>query len=148
MKVFNLPSRRFRRYLVPGRLNDVLALIQVLAFDPYAHRSEKGLQEELQGEPQSADTWTMVAQAHPEFFRVNKDQNLGISLIARHVISPKENGTRDLPPEFIGRLLSAAIDLHDRQVKLAERWTYLVPIWVAFVGGLFLLASIWLKKIL
>jgi len=89
-----------------------------------------------------------VAQSHPEFFRVNKEQNLGISLVARHVIPPKENGTQELPPEFVGRLLSAAIDLHDRQVKLAERWIYLIPLWVAFMGGLFLLASLWLKKFL
>jgi len=56
MSIFNLPSRRFRRYLQPGRLNDVLALIQVLAFDMYSHRSERGLQEELQGKPQSVET--------------------------------------------------------------------------------------------
>ncbi|MCP4901720.1 MAG: hypothetical protein GY906_32555, partial [bacterium] len=26
-----------------------------------------------------------------------------------------------------------AVDLHDRQVRLAERWIYLVPIWVALI---------------
>ena len=148
MSIFNLPSRRFRRYLNPGRLTDVLALIQVLAFDKYAHRSENGVQDELQGKPQSAETWTEVAQAHPEFFRVRTDETLGVSLVARHVLPPKEDGNRALPPEFVGRLLTAAIDLHDRQVKLAERWIYLVPLWVAFIVGLFSLVAIWLKKIL
>jgi hypothetical protein len=38
---------------------------------------------------------------------------------------------------FIGMrsLLQAAIDIHDRQVRRCERWTYLVPIWVALIAG-------------
>jgi hypothetical protein len=146
MRILKLPSRKFRTYLITGRLNDVLALIQVLAFDPYAHRSESGIQDELQGAPHSAETWTMIAKAHPEFFRVNTNEKLGISLVARHVIPVDKNKKRELPPEFIGRLLSAAIDLHDRQVKLAERWTYLIPIWVALIGGIFMIGSLLLKS--
>ena len=38
-----------RPYLKPGRLADVLALIQVLAFDPHAHRSEAGVIEKELG---------------------------------------------------------------------------------------------------
>src|SRR6266568_6340760 len=119
-----LPSRRFTRYLVPGRLADVLALIQVLALDEHSHRSEDGLRRELQGIPQSAETWAPVAQSHPEFFRFRPEGEHRISLVARHVLPKNEAGLRALPPEFAGRLLDAAIDLHDRQVKLAERWTY------------------------
>jgi hypothetical protein len=38
-------------YLADGRLADVLALIQVLALDSAAHRSEEGIASELQGAP-------------------------------------------------------------------------------------------------
>ena len=136
MKFFNLPSNGFRRYTKPGRLTDILALIQVLGFDEYRHRSEKGVKEELQGKPASAETWTKVAQEHPEFFRVRSDEGLGISLVARHVLPKNEDGKYVMPPEFVGRLLSAAIEIYDRQVKLAERWTYLMPIYVILIGGL------------
>jgi hypothetical protein len=42
-----------RPYTKPGRLADVLALIQVLAFDPHAHRSEPGIIERELGHPSS-----------------------------------------------------------------------------------------------
>jgi hypothetical protein len=61
------------------------------------------------------------------------------------VLPKNEAGTRVLPPEFAGRLLDAAIDLHDRQVKLAERWIYLIPIWVACLAGIFSLLAVLLK---
>jgi len=48
-----LRKRPFKSYLVPGRLQDVMALIQVLGLDEHAHRSEDGLQSELQGTPSS-----------------------------------------------------------------------------------------------
>jgi hypothetical protein len=46
-----------RPYTKPGRLADVLASIQVLALDYNPKRSEKGMQESLQGPPKSADSW-------------------------------------------------------------------------------------------
>ena len=157
MRFFNLPSRHFNRYLEPGHLADVLALIQVLAFDEHVHRSEgsnkgkdrRGLQYELEGEPTSASssTWKEIAKSHPEFFRVDSKPGSvhSISLVARHVAPKDDSGVRALPPEFVGLLLETAINLYDRQVKLAERWTYLIPIWVTLVGSLFSLFAILLK---
>src|SRR5215472_1052338 len=140
-----IPSRRVedRQYLKVGRLADVLALLQVLALDPYSHRSEDGLQSELQGPPKSEIDWTSVAKEHPEFFRVKVKQEGGssISLIARHVLPKTEQGTRELSPEFVGQLITSAVDLHDRQLKRNERWTYLVPIWVALLAGIFTLGT-------
>lgn len=56
---------------------------------------------------------------------------------------------RQLPSEFVGQLIEAAINLHDRQLRRSERWTYLVPIWVALIaaiGGIVAgLASVVLK---
>jgi hypothetical protein len=51
-----------KKYSDPNRLADVMALIQVLALDEHAHRSEDGLQKELQGLPRSVKTWKEVAQ--------------------------------------------------------------------------------------
>jgi hypothetical protein len=142
-----LPSRKNTKYLKTGRLPDVLALIQVLALDPMTYRSETGnaeekvlgLQGELQGIPASESTWTAIAKEHPEFFRVNIDRESAVSLVARHVIPKNEKGKRVLPNEFVGKLLELAVDLHDRQIKLAERWTYLIPIWASLIGALVIL---------
>jgi hypothetical protein len=94
-----------KQYLNPNRLADVLALIQVLALDEHVHRSEDGLQSELQGQPKSGRSWTEIARSHPEFFRVRPQGD------------------------------------HKR----SERWTYLVPIWVALITGLFVLGAVALK---
>ncbi len=134
---FPFARKEDKQYLEIGRLADVLALIQVLALDLHAHRSESGLQEELQGSPRSANTWEKVARRHPEFFRVRQEGEHRVSLIARHVLPKTEQGTRELPSEFAGQLITAAVDLHDRQLRRSERWTYLVPIWVALIAGIF-----------
>jgi hypothetical protein len=141
--MFDLPSRHQKKYLKEGRLPDVLALIQVLALDSSTHRSEagkaekiKGLQGELQGTPASAATWTKVAEEHPEFFRVNLEKDSAVSLVGRHVTPKNADGVRVLAPEFIGKLMELAVDLHDRQVKLAERWVYLMPILAASIAAL------------
>ena len=109
----------------------------MLGLDEQSHQSEDGLQSELQGIPRSASTWVDVAQAHPEFFRVKPEGEHRLSLVARHVTPKNERDVRHLPPEFIGKLMQAAIDLHDRQIRPDERWAYWVPILVALLAGLF-----------
>src|SRR5439155_17286733 len=78
-------------YLKQNRLADVLALIQILAFDEQSHRSVEQLNSELQGKPQSATSWKNIAKEHSEFFRfsleqdkLHEDKGHTISLIARH----------------------------------------------------------------
>lgn len=138
-------------YTIPGRLQDVLALIQVLALDVHAHRSEAGMIEELQGIPSSSKTWTGLALEHPEFFRVSLEGDHLLSLVARHVIPRDEKGLRNMPPDFTFRLLQTAIDLHDRQVNAAERWKAFLPLWAALIGGAFgtisTLLTLWFAKL-
>jgi hypothetical protein len=123
-----------KRYSIPNRLADVLALIQVLALDTYTHRSEKGIQKELQGCPRSANTWGTLALEHPEFFRVAKDQELSISLVARHVSG--EASMQQLDVSFIGKLLGAAIELHDREENRRVGWrSILMPLVGVVLGG-------------
>src|SRR5260370_10019354 len=94
-----------RQYLNSSRLADVLGLIQVLALDQHAHRSEEGLKSELQGLPRSGLSWTEIARAHPEFFRVRPGGDHTVSLIARHVLPKDHQGIRQLPSDFAGQLI-------------------------------------------
>jgi len=72
--------------LIPGRLEDVLALIQVLAMAEYENRGEGGLEKELVGKPLSADSWIELVKQHREFFRVSKSPSAPSAvLIARYL---------------------------------------------------------------
>lgn len=113
-----------KRYSVTNRLADVLALIQVLALNTLAYRSESDLQKELQGIPKSAGEWTTVAVEHPEFFRVDIKDARSISLVARHT-NPQEHS--QLGSDFIGKLLNAAIHLHDRETGRRAIWRTVGP---------------------
>jgi hypothetical protein len=133
-------------YTNPNRLADVMALIQVLALHRYGERSEKGLAEEMQGAPHSGSTWKEIAQQHPEFFRVNDADKLGVSLVSRYVLPRDEKGKRELSPDFVSTLLQTAINLHDRQMNRAYRWTVYIPIVVAVTAGVFTLFGILLRS--
>ena len=133
-------------YTKPDRLADVLALIQVLSLDRHAHRSEDGLVEELQGVPKSDESWTTVAGEHPEFFRVRAEGTNRVSLVARHVLPKGEDGTRELTPELVGKLLQAALEIHDRQLERAYHWKAYIPIVVVLTAGVFTIFGIFLKS--
>lgn len=125
------------KYLKEGRLEDVLALIQVLALDKDSHRSEEGLKSELPARPSSSDSWLQLAKEHQEFFRVVDGKNHPISLVTRHVSDEAGQKRPPLSPEHTQTLLNSAIELHDRQIRRSQRWTVLIPIWVAVIGGIF-----------
>lgn len=111
-----------------------------------AFRSSRNAREE---------DYSRDSRKHPEFFRVavaKGDKDVSVSLVARHV-TPKDEaqGQRILPTAFIRLLMQTAIDLHDREVRAAERWHYLIP---SVVGGIItgfftvaaVVAAVWLKK--
>lgn len=131
------------KYLKDGRLEDVLALLQVLALDKDSHRSESGLKAELSDKPKSAETWLSLAQEHQEFFRVVGSKKLPVSLVLRHVSDLEQNKRPPLSPEQAQSLLNTAIELHDRQLKRSQRWTVLIPIWVAVIGAMITLLKVW-----
>ncbi len=125
----------FSKYLKAGRLADVLALMQVLALDKDVYRSEQGLKEELQGNPNSAGSWLDVGAEHPEFFRVSREREHPVSLVARHV-TPKIGEIRTLPPGFLDTLVRTAVDLHDREARrLDRRWQIFQAVLSGFAGG-------------
>jgi hypothetical protein len=140
-------------YHNPERLADVMALIQVLALAAETRRSEKGLGDDLQRYPRSADSWTQLAEGHPEFFRVraadargNKD-DYRVSLVARAVVPRGAEDHREpLSSDLLGKLLDIAISLHDRDKARTDQWKALLPIAVAIVAGLFAIAAALLKS--
>ena len=133
-------------YTNPDRLADVMALIQVLALHGYRHRSDKGLTDTMQGSPRSAAAWQEIAQQHPEFFRVNTEERLSVSLVSRHVLPKDDNGRRELPSDFTSILLETAMNLHDRQIEQANRWKTYIPIVVAVTAGAFTIFGIFLQS--
>ena len=138
--------RSKKKYLRKSRLEDVLALIQVLALDKDSHRSEVGLKTELPARPNSGDTWMQVAKEHQEFFRVVEGKKHPISLVTRHVSEESGDKRPPLSPENTQALLNAAIELHDRQIRRSQRWTVLIPIWAAIIGGIFVIVKTLLSK--
>jgi hypothetical protein len=141
-------SENASSYLRSGRLSDVLALIQVLALDEHAHRSEEGLFSELQGKPRSAGTWPAIAAEHSEFFRVKPDGEHHVSLIARHV-SPKVGDVRPpLSPDYTSKLLQLAVELHDREVRRNQSWHVWLPVVGVLIGGALALLGVWLESVL
>ena len=118
-------------YTRPGRLGDVLALIQVLVFDPDTHRSESGIIEKELGQPTSSkEGWVALAKEHPEIFRVSDEAKHPLSLVARHVQPSDPTKKRPpLSPEFTQTLINTAIELYDRQRDAAARRKHVVRLW-------------------
>jgi hypothetical protein len=144
MKILDAP------YTKPGRLADVLALIQVLALDPHTRRRETGVVKELQDVPASAESWFALAREHREFFRLDKEVDYALSLVARYVHPADETGKRPpLSPDFVSVLLRTAIDLHDRQITAKEWWKEWIPLasslLAAAIGASATLLTLWLK---
>ena len=125
-------------YLLPGRLQDVLALIQVLGLHPSPRRSESQLRDEiLESSPVSAKRWSDVALGHPEFFRVAGKNQDSVSLAARHAFGERED-ERKLPVGFVESLLGLAVDIHDREADreaiLSDRSLRYLPLVIAIIG--------------
>ncbi len=106
-----------QEYLNRGRLEDVIALIQVLGLDRAISRGERALQEVLRGAPNSAKSWTDLSKQHAEFFRVyDGTRGHSISLIARYLTGNGEDGPA-LSSEYITGLIDAAVHIHQGQIQ-------------------------------
>jgi hypothetical protein len=137
-------SKSVGSYLGEGRLSDVLALIQTLAYSPKTRRTDEGLRMELQRVPQSEATWIALACQHPEFFRVKPEKaekRANVSLIARVVQEQEEREDGDdmhplLSPDVANKLMELSIELHDRQLRRKERWlTVGLPLAVGVIAA-------------
>jgi hypothetical protein len=104
------------------------------------------LVKELQGLPRSAPRWADLATAHPEFFRVKAEKENPISLVARHVTPKDDKGVRQISPDYVAKLLSLAVELHDREARRAESWHVWLPVLGVMIGGALALLGVWLKS--
>ena len=131
--VFGPQKHESREYLKPGRLEDVIALIQVLGLDRYVHRGENALRDVLKDKPSSSDSWCQLARRHPEFFRnyPGRDGD-SAALIARHLAASSDDGLA-LSPEYIHGLVEAAIRIHQGQL---QRKQILRATWAVVLFGL------------
>jgi hypothetical protein len=133
-------------YLKPGRLSDVLALVQVLAYGELAKQSDAGLMNQLRRAPLTADTWTNIGRQHPELFRVleaeaHASKQETVALISR-LFQPALPGS-DVPPkstpltpDLTSKLIELAIELYDREIQRRDRWkSVIVPMIVAVVAA-------------
>ncbi|WP_124407746.1 hypothetical protein [Pseudomonas sp. R4-39-08] len=132
-------TRESSSYLADARLGEVIALIQVLAYDRNTSRSEEGLRVELKAKPESSASWIELGKSHPELFRVREElgKTSRVSLVSRYV-SPHitENGKKIRAPldvSIVNKLIEVAIEIHDRQKIRSERWLAVVPIVVAII---------------
>ena len=130
-------------YMQDGRLADVLALIQVLAYDRSAYRTESGLDEELQRKPQTGGTWMQLAREHPEFFRVRNEPSKEhrVAILARYVLDREALSDGDFkhPPldaTVANKLMELAVGLHDKQLARKTQFVSVVlPMLVAVIAA-------------
>lgn len=131
-------------YANEGRLQNVLALIQVLAFSPKARRTEIGVMGALKRAPQSgASSWIELAKEHPEFFSVREvdGASVHVSLIARNAQQSIEDGVGDeikplLTNEVANKLMELAVQLHDKEAQRRDFWkTVVIPLVVGVVAA-------------
>lgn len=146
-------KERKSSYKKDARLGEVLALIQVLAYDEISTRTELGISRELTPKPASAETWIALAQAHPELFRVGPDKqgHPRASLVSRFVLPLQgEDELNQRRPQLdhgiVNKLMEIALDLHDKEQVRAQRWHYVVPIVAASIGAAALITASILKN--
>lgn len=134
-----LPKKASYPYLIKNRLSDIIRLISVLAVVDSSFRTEWGINDHLRGNPQSANKWLEIAKDHPEFFRLNKEQNQTI-LLLRFLLQPeigKNHKRAPLDIEQTQKLIGQAISLHDKQLSNYQKNYYLIPIVVALISSIF-----------
>jgi hypothetical protein len=134
-------------YLLPGRLEDVVLLIQYLAPDDRGQVYDETIRKELGVGPSSpgVTSWAEVARQHPEFFRVSGDTaNKAISLLAKFAMRKSESG--QAPHELLAALIEVAMKLEERQAKAAERRHVYLPLITALIAGAFTLVATMLPR--
>lgn len=144
------------------RLADLVAAIQVMGTYKYSGRKVESWAKILGEKPKSADTWLMVFNEHPEFFRAGVD-DAGFQTLALRRAQPRVYNTRTreemtleqlkavprdnrshisrrpLSSEQILSLIDVAVKLHTQAIARRQelRWwvVMLIGLTSSFVGA-------------
>lgn len=127
-----------------GRLQNVLALIQVLSYSPKTRRTEDGMMTELKRAPNDGcSSWIELAKQHSEFFRVKEvdGKSSHVSLIARNAQQSIADEDGDfakpvLTSDIANKLMEFAVELHDKEMRRKHLWrTVFIPLVVSVVAA-------------
>jgi hypothetical protein len=130
------------RYTLAYRLNDVIALITVLALDKTAFRTEDGLKSSLRSNPVTVENWFKIVEAHPEFFRTNGGKTHIALLLRSYFEEDDKDGVKSraaLTTDETQKLIASAFSLHDKELARLQKNAYKVPIRTAVISGIFLI---------
>lgn len=149
-------------YLKQGRLQDVLALIQILAFrGDSSHWTEDSLMKEIRkAKPTSADSWIQIGRDHPEFFRVREPESMQeeveVALLMRYGVAHEKNdrGARVRPKlavESTSILFELAKKLNDNQwsdhaQRRENKVKWVIAAFAALASFAGAVAGGWLKR--
>jgi hypothetical protein len=124
-------------YLKPGRLEDVIFLIQYLGREDEAYFEADDKEEKVLDyhTPKSLGNWLRVADDHPEFFRIaGSTEKKSVYLWHRYYEKGEKNKRPPLNFSQVQALVDNVLKIHERQVKQDERVKWALPLWGAFVG--------------
>jgi hypothetical protein len=132
-------------YAQPGRLPDIMTLIQVLANSDSSRMRGAAIEKLLDAPPASANDWVGVGCEHPEFFRVCDREPVcvpaSVALVARLVQSARAADSIGLDTRSRDGLLGLAVQLYDREILEQNRWKEFFPLIIAGVAALASIAS-------
>lgn len=116
----NLTKPQITGYLKGNRLQDLLALIQILALrGESSHWTEEEIRDAFKGvQPAGKMTWIDVARDHPEFFRVSETDNANeppaIALLMRYGLGHVFVDGRKVRPPLSSDLLRTLFDIANK----------------------------------
>lgn len=122
-------------YLLPHRLQDVLASLQFLATYPDYDLTVPDFREKIASSPRSASNWDAVFSQHPEFFRKSESEG-DFSLVLRRAKPKNSERTRPaLTPEELATLIETAIELQKQALELHRERRAWLPVAASFVAA-------------
>lgn len=121
-------------YLIDNRLQDVVALLQLLALYHDYDLEPNKLRQKIARTPRSANDWGVVLRDHPEFFR--ESENAGdYCLVLRRAQMKDPNGKRPpLDSSQLNMLIDTAIHLQKHELEMRKDQRFLIPILISSVG--------------
>lgn len=128
------PKMGIDPYLLPNRLQDVLAALQFMACHPDYDLTLDEFRKRIAFEPRSAKSWGGVFPDHPEFFRQSERGN-DYSLVLRRARPKGEDRLRPpLVPSELTMLMDIAINLQRQALEMRRERRAWLPFLLTGTG--------------